>query len=100
MPLDNSSPPLYQRVLPVTNPARMSPLVTLPRKRRFSTMREGGPVLARIIHGFHVAKAPSVRQIGSRAAMSDAGIVEHYVEERRASTARDGVQWALAAGNS
>ena len=32
-------------------------------------------------------QAPSVHQIGSRAAMSDAGIVEHYVEERRASTA-------------
>ena len=41
----------------------------------------------RVIHGFHVAKAPSVRRIGSRVAMSDAGIVDHYVEERRASTA-------------
>jgi hypothetical protein len=33
-------------------------------------------LLARVIHGFHVARAPSVRQIGPSAATTDAGIVD------------------------
>ena len=59
--------------------------------------------LARIIHGFHVAKEPLVCQIRPSVAnleLSGAGMPLDYVDEGRASTAREEVRLALAAGNS
>ena len=54
--------------------------------------------LARIIHGFHVAKAPKVRQIGPRVARSDAGILDSMSRSDERARPEMACSWRLQQG--